>query len=161
MTLERFKAATGANITHVPYRGGGAMMPDLISGTVNGAITEFSTAFQLHKGGKAHIIGIAAIKRSKLAPEIPTFIEGGVKDFVAQSYIGIVAPAKTPAADHCAIAAGRRFGLDEWQSGSDPSGKPGRRNRHSRADDLGRFRRLHQGRLRQHEGSRQTRGPQT
>ena len=56
MTLERFKAATGANITHVPYRGGGAMMPDLISGTVNGAMTEFSTAMALHKGGKAHIV---------------------------------------------------------------------------------------------------------
>jgi len=97
MTLERFKAATGANITHVPYRGGGAMMPDLIAGTVNGAMTEFSTAMQLHKGGKAHIIAIAAVKRSQLEPDIPTFIESGVKDFTAQSYIGIVAPAKTPA----------------------------------------------------------------
>lgn len=98
MTLERFKAATGANITHVPYRGGGAMMPDLIAGNVNGAMTEFSTALQLHKGGKAHIIGIASTHRSKLAPDIATFIEGGVKNFTAQSYIGIVAPAKTPAA---------------------------------------------------------------
>jgi len=73
-------------------------MPDLISGTVNGAITEFSTALALHKGGKAHIVAVAAIKRSTLAPDIPTFIEGGVKNFVAQSYIGIVAPAKTPPA---------------------------------------------------------------
>jgi tripartite-type tricarboxylate transporter receptor subunit TctC len=97
MTLERFKAATGANITHVPYRGGGAMMPDLIAGNVDGAITEFSTALSLHKGGKAHIVAIAAAHRSKLAPDIPTFIEGGVKDFTAQSYIGIVAPVKTPA----------------------------------------------------------------
>jgi tripartite-type tricarboxylate transporter receptor subunit TctC len=114
MTLERFKAATGANITHVPYRGGGAMMPDLISGTVNGAMTEFSTALQLHKGGKAHIIGIASLHRSKLAPEIATFIEGGVKDFTAQSYIGIVAPAKTPPAIIAqlqkAIAAGLQPG---------------------------------------------------
>jgi tripartite-type tricarboxylate transporter receptor subunit TctC len=98
MTLERFKHATGANITHVPYRGGGAMMPDLISGTVNGAMTEFSTALQLHKGGKAHMIAVAAAHRSKLAPDIPTFDESGVKGFTAQSYIGIVAPAKTPAA---------------------------------------------------------------
>ncbi len=98
MTLERFKAATGANITHVPYRGGGALMPDLIAGSVQGAMTEFSTALQMHKGGKAHIVAIAAAHRSKLAPDIPTFIEGGVKDFLAQSYIGIVAPAKTPAA---------------------------------------------------------------
>lgn len=98
MTLERFKAATGANITHVPYRGGGAMMPDLIAGNVDGAITEFSTALQLHKGGKAHLVAVAAAHRSKLAPQIPTFIESGVKGFLAQSYIGIVAPAKTPAA---------------------------------------------------------------
>ena len=96
MTLERFKAATGANITHVPYRGGGAMMPDLIGGAVDGAMTEFSTALQLHKGGKAHIVAVAALHRSQLAPEIPTFIEGGVKDFTAQSFIGILAPAKTP-----------------------------------------------------------------
>ena len=98
MTLERFKAATGANITHVPYRGGGALLPDLIAGTVNGAMTEFSTALQMHKGDKAHIVGIASVQRSKLAPEIATFIEGGVKDFTAQSYIGVVAPAKTPPA---------------------------------------------------------------
>ena len=44
MTLERLKAATGAAITHVPYRGGGALLPDVISGSVNGALTEFSTA---------------------------------------------------------------------------------------------------------------------
>ncbi|HZT26594.1 MAG TPA: tripartite tricarboxylate transporter substrate-binding protein [Pseudolabrys sp.] len=96
MTLERFKAATGANITHVPYKSGGALLPDLIGGTIQGAMTEFSTALPLHKGGKARILAIAAARRSQLAPDIGTFIEGGVKDFTAQSYIGIVAPAKTP-----------------------------------------------------------------
>jgi tripartite-type tricarboxylate transporter receptor subunit TctC len=98
MTLERFKAATGANITHVPYRSGGQLLPDLIAGNIQGAMTEFSTALPMHKGGKARIIAIGSKQRSKLAPEIATFIEGGVKDFTAQSYIGILAPAKTPAA---------------------------------------------------------------
>ena len=97
MTLERLKAATGANLAHVPYRGGGALMPDLISGNVDGAMTEFSTALPMHQGGQAHIIAIAALRRSKLAPDIPTFDESGVKGFTAQSYIGLVAPAKTPA----------------------------------------------------------------
>jgi tripartite-type tricarboxylate transporter receptor subunit TctC len=97
MTLERLKAATGANLTHVPYRGGGALMPDLISGNVDGAMTEFSTALPMHQAGQAHIIAIAALHRSKLAPDIPTFDESGVKGFTAQSYIGVVAPAKTPA----------------------------------------------------------------
>lgn len=97
MTLERLKSTTGANLTHVPYRGGGTLLPDVISGNVNGAMTEFSTALQLHKSGDARIVAIAAAQRSKLAPDIPTFDEGGVKGFRAQSYIGIVAPAKTPA----------------------------------------------------------------
>jgi tripartite-type tricarboxylate transporter receptor subunit TctC len=96
MTLERLKAATGADFTHVPYRGGGALMADLIGGNVDGAMTEFSTALPLHKSGKAHIVAIAAAHRSTLAPDIPTFDDGGVKGFTAQSYIGIVAPAKTP-----------------------------------------------------------------
>jgi tripartite-type tricarboxylate transporter receptor subunit TctC len=97
MTLERFKAATGADITHVPYRGGGALLPDLMGGSVSGAMTEFSTALPMHQDKKAHILAIAATHRSKLAPDIPTFDESGVKGFVAQSYIGILAPAKTPA----------------------------------------------------------------
>jgi tripartite-type tricarboxylate transporter receptor subunit TctC len=96
MSLERLKAATGANLTHVPYRGGGSLMPDVISGNVNGAMTELSTALQLHKNGDARIIAVAASQRSKLAADIPTFDEGGVQGFKAQSYIGILAPAKTP-----------------------------------------------------------------
>ncbi len=97
MTLERFKAATGADITHVPYRGGGAMVPDLMAGNVDGSMTELSTAFELHKDGKARLLAVAATHRSKLAPDIQTFIEGGVKGFTAESYIGVLAPAKTPA----------------------------------------------------------------
>ena len=97
MTLERLKAATGADLTHVPYRGGGSLLADLLSGSVDGAMTEFSTALPVHKDGKAHIVAIAAAHRSKLANDIPTFEESGVKGFIAQSYIGVVAPANTPA----------------------------------------------------------------
>ena len=96
MTLERFKAATGANVVHIPYRSGGQLMPDLLGGTIQAAMTEFSTALPQHKGGQAHIVAIAAAQRSKLADDIPTFIEAGVKDFSAASYIGILAPAGTP-----------------------------------------------------------------
>jgi tripartite-type tricarboxylate transporter receptor subunit TctC len=98
MTLERFKHATGAVITHVPYRGGGALLPDVMSGSVDGAMTEFSTALPLHKAKQAHIMAIAAKQRSKLAPDIATFDESGAKDFLAQSFIGILAPPRTPAA---------------------------------------------------------------
>jgi tripartite-type tricarboxylate transporter receptor subunit TctC len=97
LTLERLKAATGANFTHVPYRSGGQLLPDLLAGAIQAAMTEFSIVLPQHKAGKVRIIGVAAAQRTKLAPDIPTFIESGVKDFTASSYIGVVAPAKTPA----------------------------------------------------------------
>jgi tripartite-type tricarboxylate transporter receptor subunit TctC len=97
MTLARFKEATGADITHVPYKSGGSLLPDVINGSVDGAMTELSTAVEQHKAGKAFIIGVAGAGRSKHAPDIPTFDEQGVKGFVARSFIGVLAPAGTPA----------------------------------------------------------------
>jgi tripartite-type tricarboxylate transporter receptor subunit TctC len=97
MTLARFNAATGANITHVPYRGGGALIPDLLSGSITGAMTEISTVLPQVGGGKVRILGVAWSKRSPQLPDVPTMIEQGVKDFTAASYVGILAPAATPA----------------------------------------------------------------
>lgn len=96
MTLERFKQATGADLTHVPYKSSGVLLPDVIAGNINGAMTEFATSLEQHKGGSARIIGIAAASRSKLAPEIPTLDEQGAKGFIGQSFVGVMAPAKTP-----------------------------------------------------------------
>jgi tripartite-type tricarboxylate transporter receptor subunit TctC len=96
MTLARFNAATGAKFEHVPYRGGGALVPDLLSGSITGAMTEVSTVLQ-HHGDKVRIIGVASAKRSPKVPEVGTMIEQGVKDFTAASYVGILAPAATPA----------------------------------------------------------------
>jgi tripartite-type tricarboxylate transporter receptor subunit TctC len=97
LTLARFNAATGAKIVHVPYRGGGALVPDVLAGTVSGAMTEMSTLLQHHNKGKVRILAVAWSKRSAQANDVPTMIEQGVKDFTAASYVGIVAPAKTPA----------------------------------------------------------------
>ncbi len=97
MTLARFNAATGANITHVPYRGGGALLPDLLSGAITGAMTELSTVLPQIGTGKIRVLGVAWSKRSPQLPDVPTMIEQGVPDFTAASYVGILAPAKTPA----------------------------------------------------------------
>ncbi len=96
MTLVRFGSATGAKLTHVPYKGGATLVPDTLSGVVNGLVTEMSTALPQHKAGKLRILAVASAKRPALAPEVPTMIESGVKDFLAASYVGLVAPAKTP-----------------------------------------------------------------
>jgi tripartite-type tricarboxylate transporter receptor subunit TctC len=119
LTLERFKAATGANLTHVPYRSGGQLLPDLLAGVVQGAMTEFSIALPQHQGGKTRIIGVGAERRSKLAEEIPTFIEGGVKGFTAYSYIGIVAPAGTPPAIIAQLSKAIAGGLLEKSAAAD------------------------------------------
>jgi len=97
MTLARFNAATGANIVHVPYRGGGALVGDVLAGTVSGAMTEASTLLEHHGRGKVHILAVASSKRIPKIADVPTMIESGVKDFTAASYVGVLAPAKTPA----------------------------------------------------------------
>jgi tripartite-type tricarboxylate transporter receptor subunit TctC len=106
LTLERFNAQTGAKLLHVPYKGGGALLPDLVAGTIQGAMTEFSSALPHHRGGKARFVAVAASKRSALAGDVPTMIESGVRDFTAASYIGILAPAGTPADAMARLQAG-------------------------------------------------------
>ncbi|NML43282.1 tripartite tricarboxylate transporter substrate binding protein [Ramlibacter sp. G-1-2-2] len=96
LTLARFDAQTGARIVHVPYRGGSAFVTDLISGIVQVASMELSTAVPLHKAGKARILGVAGTRRSPLVPEVPTFIESGIAGFTAESFVGLLAPAHTP-----------------------------------------------------------------
>ncbi|MFC0389609.1 Bug family tripartite tricarboxylate transporter substrate binding protein [Muricoccus vinaceus] len=97
LTLELFNSATGATLVHVPYRGGGAIVPDFMSGNIRAMFTELSTALPLHKDKKGRILAIASAHRSTLLPEVPTFIEAGVPDFVAASYCGLLAPRATPA----------------------------------------------------------------
>jgi tripartite-type tricarboxylate transporter receptor subunit TctC len=95
MTLERFKAATGAQLTAVPYRSGGALAPDLIGGAIHGAFTEISTGLPLHKDGQGFIVAVAAAARHPDAPDIPTMIESGA-NMTAESFIGVLAPVATP-----------------------------------------------------------------
>jgi len=96
MTLIRFMAATGANITHVPYRGGNTLVPDMLAGTVSGGMTELSTALPHYKAGKIRIVAVASARRPALAPDVPTMIESGVKDYDVALWFGYVAPAGTP-----------------------------------------------------------------
>ncbi|HZM33040.1 MAG TPA: tripartite tricarboxylate transporter substrate binding protein [Burkholderiales bacterium] len=96
LTLARFNAQAGASLLHVPYRGGGALLPDLVAGTIHGAMTEFSSALPHHRSGKARFVAIASKSRLSQASDVPTMAEAGVPGFTAASYIGILAPAGTP-----------------------------------------------------------------
>ena len=97
-TAELFKQAAKFEMTHVPYKGGGQVMTDLVGGQITASFTSVFIAQQQVKGGKLKSIGVASERRSALLPEAPTFIEAGYKDFVYGSWSGLFVPAGTPQA---------------------------------------------------------------
>ncbi|MEA2873774.1 MAG: hypothetical protein QOH67_3750 [Hyphomicrobiales bacterium] len=113
MTLARFAAATGATITHVPYRGGGNIVPDLLAGNITGTVTELSTVLPQISGGKVRVLGVAWNARSPQLSDVPTMIEQGVKDFTAASYVGVLVPAGTPAEIVKSLEAALKKALNE------------------------------------------------
>jgi tripartite-type tricarboxylate transporter receptor subunit TctC len=96
LSLEAFEAATGAPLLHVPYRGGGAAVPDFVAGNIPMLFTEFSTALPLHEAGQARILAVASESRLPALPDVPTMAEQGVPGFTAGSYVGLLATAGSP-----------------------------------------------------------------
>lgn len=114
LTGEMFKQLIGApNIVHVPYKGAAPGIADLVSGHIP-MMTPNVTGqlLELHRSGKVRILAVASPTRLKGAPEIPTAIESGLPNMVAQLFNGVFAPAQTPmtivdqiaAATHTALA---------------------------------------------------------
>jgi tripartite-type tricarboxylate transporter receptor subunit TctC len=93
---ELFKVSAGIDITHVPYRGSGPMMTDLIGGTVQLAFDTIPAGLPHVQAGRLRGIGAAMLRRSSLAPDIPTLDEQGLQGFTGGSWVGLVAPARTP-----------------------------------------------------------------
>jgi tripartite-type tricarboxylate transporter receptor subunit TctC len=95
LTAELFDRKTGIRMLHVPYRGTAPAINDLIAGHVDMMFTELASAIELHKSGHARILAVATDKRLPLLPDIPTFIESGVPDFLSSTWNAISAPPKT------------------------------------------------------------------
>jgi tripartite-type tricarboxylate transporter receptor subunit TctC len=93
---ELLKQRTGANLVHVPYKGGGQALLDLLGGNIPLVYTAVAGANQYVSSGRIKAIAVSSAKRSPSMPDVPTFIEGGVKDFVIDDWVGLLAPAKTP-----------------------------------------------------------------
>jgi tripartite-type tricarboxylate transporter receptor subunit TctC len=98
LTAELFQTRTGIKLVHVPYKGTGPALNDLIAGHIDLMFNELASTVELHNAGKARILGLAAAQRSPLAPEIPTLAEAGVTDFESGTWNAITAPPKTPPA---------------------------------------------------------------
>lgn len=95
---ELFAAAAGIDILHVPYKGGSAAMPDLISGQVSMMLETIPSALSQVRGGKLRALGVTTAARVSAAPDIPTLAESGLPGFDAASWSGLSAPAGTPKA---------------------------------------------------------------
>ncbi len=95
---ELLRQRTGANLVHVPYKGGGQAMTDVLGGNIPLVYTAVAGAVSHAKSGKLHAVAVSSAQRAPSLPEVPTFIEAGLNDFDINSWVGLLAPAKTPRA---------------------------------------------------------------
>jgi tripartite-type tricarboxylate transporter receptor subunit TctC len=96
LTGVMFTQQTGAEMVHVPYRGTGPALADIVAGNVDLFFDNLGASLPMHRGGKATILAVATPERSKLLPEIPTLREAGLPDFSSSTWFAIVAPPQTP-----------------------------------------------------------------
>jgi tripartite-type tricarboxylate transporter receptor subunit TctC len=94
---ELFKLQTGPISPMFPTRGRPRRSPGIVTGQVHILFGEVAGLLPLVREGKIRGLGVASATRNALAPELPTMIEGGIPDFVALTFTGVVAPAGTPA----------------------------------------------------------------
>lgn len=97
LVMESFKARVGVFVVHIPYRGTGQAMSDLIAGQVDLMFDAAITAVPQVKAGKVHALAIGASQRLADLPQVPTFDELGLRDLQASLWLGLLAPAGTPA----------------------------------------------------------------
>jgi tripartite-type tricarboxylate transporter receptor subunit TctC len=98
LTAELFKLMAHVDLLHVPYKGAAPAVNDLLGGQVNIMFADVAALLPHIKSGKLKALGIASAKRFEGLPDVPTIAESGVLGFEAGGFLGLVAPAGTPAA---------------------------------------------------------------
>jgi tripartite-type tricarboxylate transporter receptor subunit TctC len=93
---ELYKLRTGTQLVHIPYRGGGPAVTDLMGGQVPLLWVSIPAAAQFVKGGRLKALAVSTTKRSAAFPNVPTMQEAGVADFNVDSWYAMFVPAKTP-----------------------------------------------------------------
>jgi tripartite-type tricarboxylate transporter receptor subunit TctC len=96
--MEMLKSAAGIAITHIPYKGGGPAITDVMAGHVPMMFINFDAALPYVQSGKLRALAMTGTERSPALPEAPTVAESGYPNFAAESWTGVSGPAKMPAA---------------------------------------------------------------
>ena len=96
LLTELFRVRTGTQVNIIPYKGSGPAVVDLIGGQVDADFENLPAVIEHIKSGKLRALAVLAPKRVPLLPDVPTFVEHGMPDFVAAPWFAIVAPAATP-----------------------------------------------------------------
>jgi len=94
---ELFKSEAKVEIVHVPYKGGGAAMPDLLGGQVQLMLETIPNTLSSVRAGKLRALAISSDKRSASLPDVPTFKESGLKGLDVTTWTGLFGPANLPA----------------------------------------------------------------
>ena len=95
---ELLNQRAGISLMHIPYKGGGQALGDVVGGQIPLVYTAIASAQQYVKSGRLKALGVSGAKRAASLPDVPTFIESGLDGFVVDSWVGVFAPAKTPRA---------------------------------------------------------------
>ena len=95
--MELFANMAGISMVHVPYKGAGQAMTDLVSGQVQVFLNNFLAGMPMIRAGKLRALAVTSNKRSIAAPELPTVVEAGVPGYVVTGWYGMFVPAATPA----------------------------------------------------------------
>lgn len=97
LAMELLKTLAGFDAVHVPYKGGGPAMMELIAGQVDAFISSPPAAVPQVKAGKVRALAVTSLKRSDLLPDVPTIAESGFPQYEVSGWNGLLAPAGTPA----------------------------------------------------------------
>jgi tripartite-type tricarboxylate transporter receptor subunit TctC len=96
LMMEAFKLATGTDMLHIPYKGTGPGMVDLLAGRISLTVTGVASSLEYVKQGKLRVLATPGTKRSLAMPEVPTIAEAGVPGYAVDNWYALFAPAATP-----------------------------------------------------------------
>lgn len=146
---EQFKAQTGTDIGHIPYKGSAPAITDLMGGQVSMMFDTTSSALPYIKAGKLRALAVATAKRSSALPDVPTLAEAGLPGFDIASWFGVMAPAGTPPEIVAKLSAeiSRSLASDDVKQqfaaiGAEPVGNTPAQMRSQIQTEIGRFGKL-------------------